>query len=143
MRISIACDHAGFELKEKIVAFLEKKDYQVHDFGTYSSQSVDYPDYVHLLARSVSAQEYDFGILICGTGNGVSITANKYASIRCALCWNEDLSRLARQHNNANIIALPARFISEQEACQAVDIFLHTSFDGGRHQQRIDKIPIP
>lgn len=138
-KIAIACDHAGFEYKEIIKKHLQNQ-YEVKDFGTFSKDSVDYPDFVHPTATSVENGENDFGILICGSGQGVSITANKHQQVRCALCWMPELAVLARQHNNANIIALPARFIASELAIDIVEKFLTTNFEGGRHQNRVDKI---
>ncbi len=141
-KIAIVSDHAGFYLKGRILDYLKKKNYEVRDFGSYSFDSVDYPDFAHKMAESISAGEYDTGISICGTGNGINITANKHQGIRSALCWNEEISRLARAHNDANICALPGRFISESEAYLIVKTFLETGFEGGRHKRRIDKIPL-
>jgi ribose 5-phosphate isomerase B len=141
MRISIAADHAGYKLKEHIKEFLKKKGYTIKDLGTYSAKAADYPDYAHALALSVENKESDFGISICGSGNGINMTVNKHQGIRSALCWNVEIAELARRHNNANVCALPARFISDDLAFQILDKFLSTSFDGGRHQIRIDKIP--
>lgn len=138
-KIAIACDHAGFDYKELIKKHLEET-YDVQDFGTYSKDSVDYPDFVHPAATSVEKGENEFGILICGSGQGVSITANKHQDIRCALCWLPELAELARQHNNANMISIPARFITSELAIEIVDQFLTTDFEGGRHQNRVDKI---
>jgi len=138
-KIAIAADHAGYEYKEIIKKHLEEK-YEVKDFGTYSSESVDYPDFVHPAAFSIENAECELGILICGSGNGVAITANKHQKIRCAVCWNEELAKLARQHNNANMISLPARFISADLAVKCVEAFLNTDFEGGRHQRRVEKI---
>ncbi len=141
-KIVIASDHAGYALKVKIVDYLRSKQYIVEDLGTDSPDSVDYPDFGHVLAEHVSTQQYDAGISLCGSGNGISITANKHPMIRSALCWRKDIAELARRHNNANICALPARFITFEQACEIVDAFINTSFDGGRHQRRIEKIPI-
>jgi ribose 5-phosphate isomerase B len=141
-KIALASDHAGFYLKEKLLAFLIKEKYEVKDFGSNSDAAVDYPDYGHPLANSISKGEYDLGISICGTGNGISMTVNKHPGIRGAVCWNEEISRLARAHNDANICAVPARFVNESEACLIVRTFLETPFDGGRHQTRIDKISL-
>ena len=138
-KIAIAADHAGFEYKELIKKYLEGK-YEVQDFGTYSTDSVDYPDFVHPAASSVENGENELGILICGSGNGVQITANKHQKIRCALCWMPEIAALARQHNDANMISIPARFISKELAFEIVDKFLTTDFEGGRHQNRVDKI---
>ena len=138
-KIAIACDHAGFEYKEIIKKHLEGK-FEVEDFGTYSPDSVDYPDFVHPAALSIEQGRNELGILICGSGQGVAITANKHQQIRCALCWMPELAALARQHNNANMIALPARYIASQLAIDIVDKFLNTPFEGGRHQNRVEKI---
>lgn len=136
-------DHAGFFLKEKILKFLIKEEYNVTDFGCFAeSPPVDYPDYGHPLAEAVSAGDYDLGISICGTGNGINMVVNKHPGIRSALCWNEEMGRLARAHNDANICALPGRFINESEAYLIVKVFLTTEFEGGRHKPRIDKIPL-
>jgi len=141
-KIIIASDHAGFRLKEKILKWLNSNRYEVKDIGCYSEESVDYPDYGHLVANAVESGEYTFGITICGSGNGINMTANKHQGIRSALCWNEEISRLARAHNDANICAMPGRFISEPEAIVIVKTFLSTPFEGGRHKRRIDKIPL-
>ena len=141
-RIALASDHAGFYIKEKILNYLIKEQYDVKDFGTTSEESVDYTDYAHPMAYAVSAGEFDIGFSICGSGNGMNITVNKHQGIRSALCWNEEVARLARAHNDANICSLPGRFISESEACLIVKTFLNTPFDGGRHQKRIDKIQL-
>lgn len=138
--IAIGCDHAGFEYKEDIISFLEGKGLEFKDFGTYSTDSVDYPDFAHPVAKSVENNESAFGILICGSANGVAITANKHQSIRAAVCWGEELAELARKHNDANIICIPSRFVREGDAEKMVDIFLHTEFEGGRHQKRKEKI---
>lgn len=138
-KIAIACDHAGFDYKEIIKKHLETH-YAVKDFGTFSKDSVDYPDFVHPSANAVESGECDFGILICGSGQGVAITANKHQQIRCALCWMPELAELARKHNNANMIALPARFIASELAVDIVDKFLGTDFEGGRHENRVAKI---
>ncbi|GGG45171.1 ribose 5-phosphate isomerase B [Epilithonimonas arachidiradicis] len=138
-KIAIAADHAGFEYKELIKKYLEGK-VEIKDYGTYSADSVDYPDYVHPAASSIENGENELGILICGSGNGVQITANKHQKIRCALCWMPEIASLARQHNDANMISIPARFISKELAFEIVDKFLTTDFEGGRHQNRVDKI---
>ena len=138
--IPIASDHAGFELKEKVIKFLSSKNIDTKDFGTYSSDSVDYPDFAHKVGSAINKGEYKRGIVICGSGNGVQMTVNKYPRVRCALCWNEEIASLARQHNDANILSLPARFIPEELALKIVDIFLNTDFEGGRHQRRVEKI---
>ena len=138
--IAVGCDHAGFEYKTKIVPWLNQQGWQVNDFGTYDTSSVDYPDYVHPVALSVEKQESAFGILICGTGNGVCMTANKHAGIRAGLCWATDVAKLIRQHNNANIICLPARFVALASAQDMITAFMSTAFEGGRHQNRINKM---
>ena len=138
-KIAIASDHAGFDYKEIIKKHLAGK-YDVQDFGTYSKDSVDYPDFVHPAAISIEKGENIFGILICGSGEGVAITANKHQEIRCALCWEVEVAELSRQHNNANMIALPARFITVELAVDIVEKFLNTDFEGGRHQNRVSKI---
>lgn len=140
MKLAIASDHAGFDLKEVLKKSLSEKGFALQDFGAYSSDSVDYPDFAHPLAASVEKGENDLGILICGSGNGVCITANHHAGIRAALAWNEEIASLARQHNNANVLCLPARFISEEEALNIVMAYLSMEFEGGRHQRRVEKI---
>lgn len=138
--IPIGADHAGFKLKSKVIKHLEQKGYELKDFGCYSEDSIDYPDYGHPVADMVESNEGMLGILICGSGNGINMTANKHQGIRSALCWKKEIAELARQHNNANIIALPARFVSEEEAIEMIDVFLATEFEGGRHQNRVNKI---
>lgn len=138
--IPIGADHAGFQLKERVKGHLEAKGYQVKDFGCYSEESIDYPDYAHPVASMVEENENMLGIVICGSGNGINMTANKHQGIRSALCWKKEIAELARQHNNANVIALPARFITEEEGIEMVDVFLATAFEGGRHQNRVNKI---
>ncbi|MCK9328880.1 MAG: ribose 5-phosphate isomerase B [Bacteroidales bacterium] len=138
--IGLACDHAGYELKEKLKDYLTSIGFTVKDFGTNSCESVDYPDYIHPLASEINNGNLKKAIIICGTGNGVSMTANKYINVRAALCWNTEIAKLARQHNDANILALPARFISEKEATDILNIFLNTNFESGRHSRRIEKI---
>ncbi|MFB9863053.1 ribose 5-phosphate isomerase B [Rufibacter immobilis] len=140
MKIALGGDHAGFEYKGIVIQHLEAQGHEVKDFGPFSNASVDYPDFVHPLSTAVENKEYDLGILICGSGNGVAITANKHAGIRAALCWAKELAELARSHNNANILCLPARFVSQEAAKEMVDAFLTTPFEGGRHQTRVDKI---
>jgi len=142
MKIGIANDHAGYDLKLKLVEFLKEKGIDCTNFGANTSESVDYPEFGHKLAIAVEKGEVDLGISICGTGNGINITANKHQGIRSALCWNKEISRLARLHNDANILALPGRFISSEEAYEIVDTFLNTPFEGGRHLQRINKMPL-
>ncbi|MFM8372150.1 MAG: ribose 5-phosphate isomerase B [Bacteroidota bacterium] len=140
MKIAIGCDHAGFDYKEGIVAMLQSQGHMVQDFGAHSAASVDYPDFAHPVAEAVESGLADRGILICGSGNGVAITANKHQKIRCALCWNEEIASMARLHNDANVIALPARYVPEILAQAMVRIFLTTEFEGGRHNKRVDKI---
>ena len=140
LKIAIGGDHAGFQLKNSVISYLKGKDIDVKDFGTYSEDSVDYPDFAHPVAKGVQEGTYNFGILICGSVNGINMTANKYNKIRSAICWKEEIAELARLHNDANIIALPARYISKEEAIKAIDKFITTSFEGGRHQKRVDKI---
>jgi ribose 5-phosphate isomerase B len=141
-KIVIASDHAGFFLKEKIITYLKCEKYEVKDIGCFSDEVVDYPDFAHPLADAVTSGDYDVGFSICGAGNGMNMTVNKHKGIRGALCWNEEISRLARAHNNANICTLPGRFISEPEAHLIIKTFIATSFEGGRHKRRIDKIPL-
>ena len=141
LKIAICSDHAGFELKQKIIGYLKAKNVdEIEDFGAFSTESCDYPDYAHPMAEAVENGAFDFGISICGSGNGINMTVNKHQGIRAALCWRPEIVALARQHNNANVISLPARFISEKEAIIMLDIFFSTDFEGGRHQKRIDKI---
>lgn len=139
-RVALGCDHAGFELKEIIINRLKDRGILFHDFGTFSTESTDYPDFAHAVAKSVNSGEFEKGILICGSGNGVSMTANKYPGVRAALCWNREIARLARLHNDANILSLPGRFIDPEVALSALDAFLETDFEGGRHQRRVEKI---
>jgi ribose 5-phosphate isomerase B len=138
--IAIGSDHAGFDYKNAIIQHLNKAGYFVSDFGTYTADSVDYPDYAHPTANAVESGECGFGILICGSANGVAITANKHQQIRAAICWQKEITELARKHNNANIVCIPARFVSLQQALDITDLFLKTSFEGGRHLSRINKI---
>lgn len=140
MQISIGNDHAGTLYKDKIVEYLKSKDYKVINHGTDSENSVDYPDFIHPVASDVEKGISNFGIIICGSGNGANMTANKHQGIRSALCWNNEIVELARQHNNANILSIPARFVSEQQALKFVDLFLKTPFEGGRHDSRVNKI---
>lgn len=139
-KIAIGADHAGYEYKEHLRKWLERNGYALKDFGTYSNESADYPDFAHPVASAVEKKEFDLGILICGSANGVAITANKHQGIRAAICWNEELASLARQHNNANVLCLPARFISAELGEKILDRFLHSSFEGGRHERRVNKI---
>ena len=138
--VAVGSDHAGFEYKEDLISFLEGKGISYHDFGTYSKESVDYPDFAHPVSESVHKGESSFGILLCGSANGVAITANKHQGIRAAVCWGEELAQLARMHNNANIICIPARFVREGDAEKMVELFMNTEFEGGRHVQRVEKI---
>ena len=142
MNLAITSDHAGYYLKTKLIKYLINEGHIVKDFGTDSDESVDYPEFGHTLAKEIENGKYNFGISICGSGNGISITANKHQGIRSALCWNKEISELARAHNDANICALPGRFISIEEAIVIVETFLTTHFDGGRHERRIRKIPL-
>jgi ribose 5-phosphate isomerase B len=139
-KIAIGADHAGFELKEKLRLSLEKKGYQVKDFGTYNSTSADYPDFAHPVASAIEKDESDLGVLVCGSANGVAITANKHQGIRAAICWLEELAALARQHNNANVLCIPARYVSDDLAEKILARFLHSQFEGGRHATRVNKI---
>ena len=140
MKIAIGSDHAGFQLKEKLKKYLIEKGFKVKDFGTHSEDRADYPDFAHPVALSVINKEVDFGLLMCGTGNGINMTANKHKGIRAALCWNSEVAALARRHNDANILTLPARCINEQEAKDCVDAFFGATFEGGRHIERVNKI---
>ena len=142
LTIAIGSDHAGFQLKEELRNYLSDKGYLCIDFGCYSTERADYPDFAHLVSKAVEEKEFTVGVLLCGSGNGINMTANKHAGIRSALCWNAEIALLARQHNDANIIALPARFISADEAKKSIDVFLTTPFEGGRHQDRIRKIDL-
>lgn len=139
-KIAIGSDHAGFELKEKLKKYLVSKNFEILDKGTHSTESVDYPDFGHAVAESVLKREADIGIAICGSGNGINMAVNKHKGIRGALCWNEEIARLAKQHNNANVLSLPGRFIDETTAQKIVDAFLSAEFEGGRHQRRIEKL---
>ena len=141
MKISIGNDHAGTKLKEAVKFYLEKNGHEVKNHGTDLNQSVDYPDFVHPVANDVKEGKADLGIVICGSGNGAAMTANKHAKIRAALCWTEEITKLSRSHNDANVMSVPARFISPQDALGMVKTFISTPFEGGRHKNRIDKIP--
>jgi ribose 5-phosphate isomerase B len=140
MKIAIGCDHAGFPYKDSIVSMLQAQGHMVLDFGTNSLDSVDYPDFAHAVASSIERGEADKGVLLCGSANGVAITANKHQQVRCAICWTEEIAALARQHNDANVIALPARFVPDILAQAMVRIFISTEFEGGRHGRRVGKI---
>ena len=138
--IPIASDHGGFEMKQFLIEKLEESGYEVMDYGTHSTESVDYPDMIHPLATAIEKGEYPLGIILCGSGNGAQMTANHHHGVRAALCWTDEIARLARLHNDANILALPGRFVSNEEAWQMVETFLNTPFEGGRHEKRIAKI---
>ena len=138
--IAVGSDHAGFDLKNDVLVYLIEYGHQPHDFGPDSADSVDYPDYAHKVADSVATGENQLGILICGSGNGVCITANKHQGVRAALAWQPELASLARQHNNANVVCLPARFVSTEDALKIVDAYLNSDFEGGRHENRVNKI---
>jgi len=140
MTIAIGSDHAGFQSKQNVIEHFNSRGIKFIDFGCESESSVDYPDYAHQVAISVQKKESDFGILICGSGQGVNMTANKHQGIRSALCWSNEIASLSRQHNNANVLALPGRFLSIEEIIEIVDVFLSTSFEGGRHEKRVNKI---
>lgn len=140
--VSIGSDHAGFILKEKIMVYLKSRGMNINDRGCYSEERADYPDHAHLVSEDILSKNADWGILICGSANGISMAANKHKGIRAAVCWSPEVAALARQHNNANILALPARFLSETEAYACVDAFMKSDFEGGRHQQRVDKIDL-
>jgi len=140
MKIAIASDHAGVEYKTKLVNYLKTKGFEIKDFGPKNENSVDYPDYAHPVAGAVEKKEVDLGILFCGSGNGINMSANKHQAVRSALCWKKEIAELARLHNNANVLAMPARFISYEEAQEIAEIFLATEFEGGRHERRVNKI---
>jgi ribose 5-phosphate isomerase B len=139
-KIAIGADHAGFELKELLKKWLEANSFITKDFGTYNTESTDYADFAHPVSSAVEEKEFDLGLLVCGSANGVAMTANKHQGIRAAICWTEELAALARQHNDANVLCLPARFISTDLAEKILDRFLHSSFEGGRHERRVNKI---
>ena len=142
LHIALASDHAGFALKNQVRLFLEDNGAKVHDFGCFSADSCDYPDYAHPLAEAVEQGQYEYGIVICSTGNGICMTVNKHQGIRAALCWEKRLAQLARQHNNANVLGLPANFVTVPDALDIVATFFQTDFEGGRHERRIGKIPV-
>ncbi len=142
MIIAIGNDHAGTQYKYAVSAFLESKGIKVINYGTDSEKSVDYPDFVHPVASDMEEHKVDFGIIICGSGNGASMTANKHQGVRAALCWTKEIAKLARQHNNANILSIPARYVSQAQAIDMVDTFLETEFEGGRHKNRVEKIAV-
>ena len=141
MKISIGNDHAGVSYKEAIIAYLEEKGFEVQNYGTDTEDSVDYPDFIHPVAKDVSDGKADLGIIICGSGNGAAMTANKHQKVRAALCWTKEIVALSREHNNANILSLPARYISIPQALAMVETYISSDFEGGRHQGRIDKMP--
>lgn len=140
--IAVAADHAGFHMKELIRKQLLKQGYSVHDFGTHSDEDVDYPDCVHPLGYAIEENKYDVGFVFCGSGNGVNMTVNKHQNVRSGLCWNEEIAMLVKAHNNANICAIPARFVTANEVIKIVNVFLQTEFEGGRHERRVNKIPL-
>jgi ribose 5-phosphate isomerase B len=141
-KIAIACDHAGYERKKVVIDYLKDKGFEVKDFGAYSDESSDYADWAHPMADAVEKGEFPIGITLCGSGNGINMTANKHQGIRSALCWTAEIAALAKQHNNANVLSLPARFVTNEQAIEIVDTFLNAQFEGGRHQVRIEKIPL-
>lgn len=140
--IALASDHAGFARKQAIIRYLTEEGIEFRDLGCYSDESCDYPDFAHAIAEAISNGEYPFGITFCGTGQGISITANKHQKIRSAVCWNAEIARLAKEHNNANICAIPGRFVTDEEAVSIAEAFIYARFEGGRHQRRVDKIPV-
>lgn len=141
-KVAIGGDHAGFNLKGILIDYMKEKGFEVKDFGTYSDESTDYPDYVHPLANSIENGDFEFGIIICGSANGVSMSANKHQGIRAAISWIPEIAKLAREHNNANVLAIPARYVTVKEAKLITDAFFSANFEGGRHQRRVDKIAI-
>ncbi len=142
LKVGIGCDHAGFDYKEDLKQILTERGFVVTDFGTYSTESVDYPDYVHPLSEAIENHESDMGVLVCGSANGVAMTANKHQHVRAAVCWNNSIAELSRQHNNANVICIPARFVSREVAAEMMNCFIDTDFDGGRHMRRVEKIAV-
>jgi ribose 5-phosphate isomerase B len=142
VRIAVASDHAGYERKQAVLKFLAEQGFEFKDFGAYSAESSDYPDFVHPMANALSNGEFDLGITLCGSGNGINMTANKHQKIRSAICWIPEIAALAAQHNDANVCALPARYITDEQAVEIVNIFFEYGFRRGRHQRRIDKIPV-
>jgi ribose 5-phosphate isomerase B len=141
-RIAIASDHAGFERKQVVIDHLKSLGFEVKDFGAYSPESSDYPDWAHPLANAIDKGEFEKGVTLCGSGNGINMTANKHQGVRSALCWTPEIAALAKQHNDANVLAIPARFVTDDEARAIVDAYLNAEFEGGRHQTRVDKIPV-
>ncbi|MCF8357519.1 MAG: ribose 5-phosphate isomerase B [Prolixibacteraceae bacterium] len=142
LSIALASDHAGYERKQAVIKHLQNKGIEIKDFGAFSAESSDYADWAHPMAEAVEKKEFTFGISLCGSGNGINMTVNKHQGIRSALCWIPEIASLARQHNNANILAIPARFVTDEEAVKIVDAFLNAEFEGGRHLKRIKKIPV-
>uniref|UniRef100_UPI00321656B3 ribose 5-phosphate isomerase B n=1 Tax=uncultured Draconibacterium sp. TaxID=1573823 RepID=UPI00321656B3 len=142
MKIAIGNDHAGYEIKMTLLKWLEQEGHELKNFGTDTLESVDYPDYVHPVAKAIEKGEFKYGVLICGSGQGVSFTANKHQGIRAALCWNAEIAEVARKHNNANILCLPGRYISKEESIDILKKFLYTQFEGGRHQNRLCKVSV-
>ncbi len=141
MKFALGGDHAGYEYKNQVAFFLKQKGHEVKDFGPYSADSCDYPDYVHPVANAIESKECELGIIICGSGNGVAMTVNKHQRIRCALAWDSEIAQLARLHNDANIVSIPARYVTPERALEIVTAFIETEFEGGRHQNRVSKIP--
>ena len=141
-KIGIACDHAAYDLKEFLVGYLSSKGFEVKDFGTHSEESCDYPDFAHALGEAIDNGELERGVALCGSGEGISMTLNKHQTVRAALCWIPEIAKLSRQHNNSNVLCMPARFISNDEALEMLNVWLDTEFEGGRHQRRLDKMPI-
>ena len=141
-KIGIACDHAAYDLKEFLVGYLSTKGFEVKDFGTHSEESCDYPDFAHALGEAIDNGELERGVALCGSGEGISMTLNKHQSVRAALCWIPEIAKLSRQHNNSNVLCMPARFITNDEALEMLNIWLETEFEGGRHQRRLDKMPL-
>ena len=139
---ALACDHAGYQLKEHLKGYLIEQGHKVKDFGTDSEESVDYPDFAHPMADAVEKEEYRFGLTVCGSGNGITMVANKHQGVRAAYCWNTEIAELARLHNDANVISMPARFITQDQGLEILKAFIAADFEGGRHQRRIDKIPV-
>lgn len=140
MKISIGSDHAGYEYKNSIILYLQEIGIEILDHGTFNSDSVDYPDFIHPVAKDLETSNVDFGIVICGSGNGAAMVANKHPSVRCALCWNPEVVKLSRAHNNANVLSIPSRFVNIETAIKMVEVFLESPFEGGRHQKRVQKI---
>ena len=141
-KIGIACDHAAYDLKEFLVGYLSTKGFEVKDFGTHSEESCDYPDFAHALGEAIDNGELERGVALCGSGEGISMTLNKHQSVRAALCWIPEIAKLSRQHNNSNVLSMPARFITNDEALEMLNVWLETEFEGGRHQRRLDKMPL-